>query len=133
MKFLLTIILFASFIGIAVFGLFGMRDMQNHNGNCAFKASQGIDCPKQVSPIDYFVSHLDVFKSFLVVIFSDGFFTSFLLFVLFIVGASMGMPGNNLIFPQLNFAYSRHRLDFSNPLFNHKLIRWLALHENSPS
>ena len=132
MKFLFTIILIVSFIGIAAFGFFGMYDMQNHDGNCAFETFRGTDCPKQVNPIDYFIFHIDAFKSFLIATFSNSFFTSLLLFAL-LMGVSFGILGGNLTHSKLSFSYYRHKPELFKSSSKHKLLRWLSLHENSPS
>lgn len=131
MKFSFIIILIVSFISIVTFGFFGIHDTQNHNGYCVFKASQRIDCPKQVSPIDYLTFHLDAFKSFLIIDFSGGFFISFLLFAIFIAGAGFGILKSNLIYPKLSFSYYWRRSELFKSSQKSEFLRWLAFHENS--
>jgi hypothetical protein len=66
----LGIFLIIGFIGLAVFGFFGMHSgMQDHDGDCAVATVQGGDCPKQSNLFNYLTFHLEVFRSFSIAIF----------------------------------------------------------------
>lgn len=139
MKFLLITILLASFIGIAVFGLFGMNtvmaDMQSHENGCVLAISQGMDCPEQINPIDYIAFHFNVFRNFSAIVFSNGFFVLFLLFALFTTGAKLGVLRlrNDLVFLKLPRVYYLFGTELFKSLLRCEFIRWLALLVYSPS
>lgn len=131
---LFTTILIASFIGIAMFGVFDMHaESQNHDGRCAFAASQGADCPKKVNPVDYISFHFNALKNLSTAIFNDGFFISFLLLALFMLGISLETLQSNIIHPNFSFVYRWHELKQYRVPPKHQFLRWLALHENSPT
>jgi hypothetical protein len=62
MKFLLTVLLIASFSGIAVFGLFMMHGA-NHE-ICPFSSVQGTDCMQVDGPLQSALLHLKAFLAF---------------------------------------------------------------------
>ena len=134
MKVVFTTLLAASFVGVAIFGVFGMHtDMQNHDGGCALAQSQGTNCPKQVSPIDYIIFHLGAFRSVSTATFSDGLFASLVLLSLLIVGIGLGMLSGNAFLLKLSSSYYRYgpELFISPP--KSRFLRWTSLHENSPT
>ena len=139
MKYLFTIILVTSFIGIAVFGVFGMHGngMQGHDdmasSNCIAATAKGMDCPKETEPINFFNFHLDAFRSFSTATFGANLLASLLVLTLLFIGVVLSTLLDNLAHPQLNLAYSRYEPEqFSSP-HKQQLLRWLALHENSPA
>ncbi|MBI5306462.1 hypothetical protein HZB04_02675 [Candidatus Wolfebacteria bacterium] len=124
---------FIIFIGIIASGFFNTHaGMQNHYGGCVLAASQGTDCPNQVSSIDYFTFHVNAFKGFLIAVFSNNFFAS-LLFVLLIAGTVSKIFAGDLISSKLNFSYFWHKPELFKSYSKREFFRWLALHENSPS
>lgn len=131
MKFLYLSIVLASFIGIAVFGIFGMHlGMQNHDGGCV-AATQGTACPKQANPIDYLIFHLDAFKNFSTATFS-AIAAALLILSLPVIGVvSRALPWN-LASPKLAH-YRLGHSDSFRPPSQYGFSRWLALHENSPA
>ena len=132
MKSLLASIAFASFIGIAVFGIFSMHmDMQNHDGGCIAATAQGTDCPRQLNPLEYLAFHLDAFRNFSTATFSS--VTALLsILSLFVIGIAVTASLENLALPKLKYSWLERSASFSPP-YQHKLLRWLALHENSPA
>ncbi len=116
MKFLFTIIVLASFIGMAAFSIFGMHmDMQNRDGGCVAAKTQGMDCV---------TFHMGIFKNFSP--------ATFLILSLLIVGVVFGVLSRNLTPPK----FARHRIkqsDSFNLFSQFGFFRWLALHENSPA
>lgn len=135
MKSLFTVVVLVSFIGVAVFGLVGMyhNNSQNHNSDCIWATSQSADCPKQSNLIGYLTLHLNAFKDFATVTFGH-IATSLLVLSLFVIGAIFGILLKNLALPKLSLAYHRLKwLDSFRPPSLYKFIRWLSLHENSPS
>ncbi|MEK9154816.1 MAG: hypothetical protein AAB596_02000 [Patescibacteria group bacterium] len=137
MKIVLIIFLILSFVGIAVFGAFAMGHESGAHNGCVAVTAQGIDCPKENGVFSFIAFHFDAFRSFSTAVFGENLLASFLTLVLVIGGASLGiLLGNlvSLVFPQLNFSYSRYRRrEFFNSLSKREFIYWLALHENSPT
>lgn len=132
MKSLFTSAVLVSFIGIAVFGIFGMHaGMQNHNDGCIAATAQGTDCPRQADLIDYLTFHLNAFQNFSAATVSTITF-SLLILSLLVVGAAFGASLRSLALPKL----APHRVGWSDPFrppSQYGLIHWLALHENSPA
>jgi len=135
MKFLLTTFLIASFVGVAVFGVFGMgHSEQGHNGGCIAASTQGVDCPTNSDPIDSAAFHLNAFKTFSAATFEKSTLASLLTLLLLAMAAVLGLLSGNLTAPRLNLASSRFkRPEYFNLPPEHKLTRWLRLHENSPA
>lgn len=127
MKALLTTILLASFISIAVFGVFGMSHGQTHDmdpNSCISATTKGIDCPEEASPIDFLAFHINAYNGFSLATFSKN-----LLSQLLLVFASVFFIGLLFFSPSL---FKRPQLAFSTPQ-QHHLTHWLSLHENSPA
>ena len=135
MKFLFTIFLITSFIGVAVFGVFGMHsDMQNHDDGCIFAVSQRADCTKRINPIDYLAFHFDSFKNFLATTFNNNLFVLLLQLFVFIAGASFwAWRGAYLILLKFHPAHYFHRLELFKKHPQREFLKWLAFHENSPT
>ena len=135
MKSLFATILLVSFVGVAAFGFVGMyhNNSGNHDNGCIWATSQGAGCPKQNNSIDYLTLHLNAFKDFATVTFGH-IAASLLILSLFVAVVVSGILLKNLAPSKLSLAY--HRLkqsDSFRPPSQYKLIRWLSLHENSPS
>lgn len=135
MKSLFTTILLTSFIGIAIFGAFGMSHGQAHNmdlNNCIAATAKGIDCPKTVKPIDFIYFHINAYKGFSLAAFGESVMSRLLLEFTSLL--FMGLAFFSLyLFKSSQLAFYRYRFRdiFSPP--QQELIRWLALHENSPA
>ncbi|MEK7624136.1 MAG: hypothetical protein AAB404_00180 [Patescibacteria group bacterium] len=135
MKILSAILLIVSFTSVAVLGFLVMTHTNGHNlnGGCFVATSRGVDCPKQVNPLDYVSFHLEAFRSFSLAAFSANLANIFLLglaSILFIYFS---------VFPsffskqfQFNLGWYNFKACFSSPQ-KRELARWLALHENSPA
>ncbi len=134
MKILITILLVISFINIVVFGVFGMHTgMQNHSDNCIAAAVQRTDCPRQNNLFNFLFFHLNAFKNFLTVIFSE-FAFSLLIYYLLVIGIAIRILLGNSGLLRFNFSrYKLRRLELFSSLFRYKFFYWLALHENSPT
>ncbi len=135
MKSLLTTILFLGFVNIAVFGVFGMHSgMQNHDSGCIAATAQGTGCPKQSDSLEYLTFHLDAFREFSTATSGENILASLLALTLLAAGAGLALFLGNLALSQLDFAYFRYKQceNFSSPP-EQQLLRWLALHENSPA
>ena len=133
MKSLFIIFIIVSFTGVALFGIFGMHtDMQSHGGDCIAAIVQGVDCPKESSIFEYLFFHLNEYKNLSLATLGDSLST--LIFILLTLCLGFGVLLGRSLFPQLNpsplFIWRLELLDQST---RKKLLRWLALHENSPT
>ncbi len=136
MKSLFETILIASFIGIAVFGVFGMNHSQVHDmkpNNCIAAIVNGMDCQKEANPIDFASFHIDAYKGFSLATFEESAMSYLLLAFasLLFIGLSFFSP---FISKEPPLAFYRYR--FRNvflPPQKQQLVRWLSLHENSPT
>jgi hypothetical protein len=135
MRSTLTILLLASFVVIAVFGIFGMHlGVQNHDDGCIAAVAQGTDCPKQSDPVDYFGFHLDAFKGFSTATFGENLLASLFAFVFFAAGMWLRMLFGHVPLVQCGPGHSRYRrFEFFDSPLKRDLVGWLALHENSPA
>ena len=135
MRFTITTLLVVSFVGVAVFGFFGMgHSEQSHEGGCIAASTQGADCPPNSDPIDSAAFHLNAFKTFSAATFEKSTLASLLTLLLLVMVAVLGLLSGNLSTPKLNLAYLRfQRPEYFNLPPKHKLTRWLRLNENSPA
>lgn len=141
MKSLFISILLASYIAIGVFGVFGMHtqadmNMQGHNmppSNCIGATAKGVDCPKQADPIDFAAFHIDAFRGFSLATFGENLIGMLLLAFAALIFIGLAFFSQHLFkIPKLVFYRQRFRDSFSPPQ-QQQLIRWLALHEKSPT
>ena len=133
MKFLAPILL-ASFIGIAVFGAFGMRALaHDHSDGCIAATVQGAACPKKESSFSYLAFHLDALRFFSSATPSEHLSISFALLLLSIVAIGIGAYRNSGGPLATEFAHDYGHRELVIPRSKQALTRWLSLHENSPS
>lgn len=133
MKFLFTILLVASFIGVAVFGTFGMGHMQNNGGICIAEIASGTNCPQKTDPIVFADFYLNAFKSFSLATFDGNVMNSLLFLFGFLVLVILVISSPSFFkLPRLAFVGYRSGDSFFSSE-ERKLAKWLALHENSPS
>ncbi len=129
MKSAFTILIMASFIGIAVFGFVGMTSAQHLHGGCiASLAEKGL-CPSGAVPFSTAFSHLEVLKSF-----SLAFLTGFISLISF-AALAFAVSGRSPDISEMAIRPVSALADlFKN--FNYSLesnFDWLAIHFNSPS
>ncbi|MBI2121632.1 MAG: hypothetical protein HYT98_00775 [Candidatus Sungbacteria bacterium] len=134
-KIILAAIVILSIMGIANAGVFAMdHGSDNSHKGCIASAAKGIDCPEDTVSLVFLNFHFDALKSILTATFAKnllGILAAFLMSVLtfWIFGA-----GNFWHSPALIGIYSnRHLSEWPVSSRHRKFIRWLALHENSPS
>lgn len=135
MKYLGTL-LFIVYIGISVFGIFGMHAMMNNqNGGCIAATVQDKDCPYQINSFDYLVFHINAYKNFSLAIFSGNVLDS-----LSIIFSLLALVGLTLFYPFIirlsRFTLSKQRYRYRNSFLSHqkqKINQWLSLLENSPA
>ncbi|OGZ00371.1 MAG: hypothetical protein A2945_03415 [Candidatus Liptonbacteria bacterium RIFCSPLOWO2_01_FULL_52_25] len=125
-----SVLLLVGFIGLAVFGGFSMHaGMQDHGGSCVAATAQGIDCPKNNSPLSYLAFHFDALKGFSTAVFGN-FMTTLFLLALALMCAFRPLSG---LRARSSFEYAAGGLRGERSSRAGERIRhWLALHENSP-
>lgn len=130
MRYLLIALVFLNFVGAAVFGATLNHSMTDHR-SCAVSSLTGVPCPTSINEIfSHHIAVLQIFSAPLPLIFSGAAFLLFSLIALsfLLFGAwHFSFSKNKLARPRIKF------LDSSSFVFQPELIRWLALHENSPS
>ncbi|OGY60967.1 MAG: hypothetical protein A3I33_00190 [Candidatus Colwellbacteria bacterium RIFCSPLOWO2_02_FULL_45_11] len=127
------IFLLIGFVGLAVFGTFGVHTgMQNHESGCIAAAIQGTDCPKETNLFEYVTFHLGTYKDFSLATIDNNVVSSLLLTLIYLLFAGLALSQiYSLKSPQL-VSYNR----LTNSLYNpqeQRLAHWLALHKNSPT
>ncbi len=136
MKLLLTALTIIGFLGIAVFGVFGMSHGGTHSLNgCIAALVQGADCSIYQKAFSFLTFHLEVFKSFSTAVFGER-----LINALFILTASLSAIGL-LVFTSskkealatVHSSFNGHPPGFVALSLTRQFTRWLAIHENSPS
>lgn len=129
-----AVLLLVSFTGIALFGIFGMHiGMQGHSGNCIASILQGVDCPKESGTPEYLFFHLNAYKNFSLATFAENPLTPILLLALLFLAVVAGICSGVFALPQFIFSYSKHQPEHINSSPKQQLLRWLALHEYSPT
>lgn len=138
MKSSLVIIALVSFVGLAVFGVFGMSHGRAHDaepGDCLAAMSRDAICPRTGEPLESANFHVDAYRSFSLAAFPDNKINAFLLalaLLLFISVMSLAFFLNHF-FLRLKLGFRRYRFrPHFVPAQLYRFTRWLALHENSP-
>ena len=134
----LSILLLIGFVGLAVFGAFGMNhgNGPSHDiamNDCIASTVKGVDCPIEVKSLDFVVFHIDAFKSFSLATLGEDVVSVLLLsFVsLFFIGLAIF---SSFLLRRLQLVFYRCRfLDSFSHFQEKEFIGWLALHENSPA
>lgn len=118
-----------SFVAIAVFGVFMMSD----HARCLGSFSEGIPCPKE-SPWAFIAFHLSAFRGFSTAVFQSS--LSLAAVALFLAAFSLFLAQSLFFAVRLFHFLSRElwRIFLGARFFaNRNAIRWLALHELSPT
>ncbi len=122
-KFLTNFILFG-FIAIAVFGFLAM----GHSSGewCLASAANRSACPPGISGAVSF--YAGAFKSFSLAVFA----VAGMVLLAAVFGALSRFTIDSFL-PALSQANFYQRLDFLKPFSETRALRWLSLHENSPT
>ncbi|MBI2042037.1 MAG: hypothetical protein HYT20_03400 [Candidatus Nealsonbacteria bacterium] len=122
MKSALIILLVLSFMGIAVFGAFGMNHGNGHGSGCIGAIANGRECAGENNSLQSINFHLKTFKSFSTAI--------------FLLIASLTLAANLRVIADIQevaqnkqFVVIEQRFSLRQQKFTH----WLAIHENSPA
>ena len=133
MKYLATLLLIVSFVGIGIFGfaLFDHAMMDGSNSGCVASAIDGTECPTNimamashhVSAIQTLTTTLPASSNWLLLLAS-----------LLLVSVSIFLFYKDLLLPKLEFLPQRLRdLTLSSLYSRQRITSWLSLFELSPS
>ena len=133
MKYLATLLLIVSFVGIGIFGfaLFDHAMMDGSNSGCVASAIDGTECPTNimamashhVSAIQTLTTTLPASSNWLLLLAS-----------LLLVSVSIFLFYKDLLFPKLESLPQRLRELTLHSLYSRKrIISWLSLFELSPA
>ena len=132
-KFILTILLLLTVISLGSLGFFAMGHHADHDG-CIAAVANNVGCAASVSGLQFVAFHLNAFKSFTLGLVNNILIATFFLFALVFAGIFVLFKNRYLELIQKNhFKIFRYSLELSIVFLEYKLIRWLAIHENSPS
>lgn len=137
MKGLVATITLLSFVSVAVFGFMGMTREGGHmtaSGTCVASTAQHATCPQDTSSVQFAVFHLTAYKGFSLAAFGESLMSQLLLVcALAFLAVVLAFP-SQLHMLSSRVAHYRHQL--KDPSFlshTRALVRWIALHENSPA
>jgi len=133
MKFLFTIILIVSFVGIAILGftLFA-HGMDSSDNNCITSSIDGTKCPTNIVAMT--LHHISSLQTLTMSVMPSISSWLLLLAFLLLVSVSIILFYKNLPYPKLEFSRERLRDLASNFFYSkQKIISWLSLLENSPA
>ncbi|MBI5138189.1 MAG: hypothetical protein HZA95_00100 [Candidatus Vogelbacteria bacterium] len=133
-KSIFTALVLLSFIGAAALGLFVMHNgVEDHVNNCAIAASQGSECAGQIGSASYVDFHFGAFRNFTTATFAVS--AIVLIALLSIIIAITVLKRLTEEIPIYNYLFHSRKFEENSfrPSLQHKLIRWLARHENSPA
>jgi hypothetical protein len=123
----------ASFIGVAVFGIVVMNMDGSGHGGCIGATAQGKVCPEKEGPLAYINFHGSAFKKFSTAVFGQellgGIFLAFLM--AFIFGVL-----RDILSSARSYVFKFDKLEFANILnipLRRNFRHYLSLHENSPN
>ena len=123
-------IVLISFIGIAVFGFFGMGQSVNFVG-CIASLTGGGSCPEAAAGLEYASFHLNILNVFFNAVIDGGLLA--VIMAVFALAIFMAVSGiHNLPGVLLEYGDGRYP-DFPRPLYQSHFTSWWSLHENSPA
>lgn len=134
MKYLASLLLILSFVGIAIFGfsIFDHRMMDGSNTGCVASAIDGTACPTNI--IDMTLHHVSVLQTLTTTVVSPISDWLLLLVSLFLISVSIFIFYKNSLLPNPELLPQRLRdLTLSSFHSQQKITSWLSLFELSPS
>jgi len=133
MKYLITLILVVSFVGIAIFGftLFA-HGMDSSDSNCITSPIDGTACPTNITAMT--LHHISSLQTLITSTTPSISNWLLLLAFLLLISVSIFLSYKNLLFPKLELLRERLRDLATNLSYSkQKIISWLSLFENSPA
>jgi hypothetical protein len=134
MKYLTSLLLIMSFVGIGVLGssLFDHSMIDGSSGGCIASAIDGVDCPTSI--MDMTLHHVSALQTLTTTVVPPVSSWLLLLASLLLVGVSILLFYKNLLLPQLKLLPQRLRELTLDSLYNQqKITSWLSLFELSPA
>lgn len=135
MKSLFAILTIIGFLGIAVFGIFGMNHGTIHSLNGCIAASvQSMNCSIYEKAFSFLTFHFEFFKGFSTAVFGKNFNAALLIAAAFL--SAVGLLVSSSLKKALADAPFFTGANSSNSIalpIKRQFVRWLAIHENSPS
>ena len=133
-KVILTILLLTTVISLGSFGFFAMGHHDKDHSGCITSVVNNISCENSANGLQFATFHLGIFKSLTSGLVDSGLMIVFILFAL-VFGRLFVLFKNRYLglFRQNNRNALRYKLEVFIVFLEYKLIRWLAIHENSPS
>jgi len=134
MKQISAILILLGYAGLAVFGVFAMSQSWHMvRGGCIATVANSAACPPESNPLAFFSFHLDAFKKFSTATLAS-FAIGFLAIFFGLAHVLRKFFGSELNDAKQQLVSSGLRFSEQGPYpLGAQFIRWLALHENSPS
>ena len=133
MKYLATLLLIMSFVGVGIFGfaLFDHAMMDGSNGGCVASAIDGTECPTNIMAMT--LHHVSAIQTLTTTLPASSNWL-LLLASLLLVSVSIFLFYKDLLLPKLEFLPQRLRdLTLSSLYSRQRITSWLSLFELSPS
>lgn len=133
MKYLLTLILFVSFMGITIFGFtFFTHGMNSSDSNCVTSPVNMATCPTSITAMT--LHHISSVQTFITSATPTIYNWLLLLAFTLLISVSVFSSYKNLLSSKLETLW-RHLRDLANDFSysKQKIISWLSLFENSPA
>lgn len=133
MKYLITLILIVSFVGIAIWGFtFFAHGMNSSDNNCVTSPIDGTICPTSIVAMT--LRHISSLQTFLTSVTPSISNLLLLLAFILLVLVSVFQLYKNLLFSKIDLLREHLRdLETNLSYSKQKIISWLSLFENSPS
>ncbi len=128
---ILTILILSTIVSLGGLGFFAMGHHAEHDG-CIAAITNNINCAS--NGLQFAAFHLSAFKSFTLGLVDNGLTITFFLFALVFAGFFVLFKNRYLELIQKKYLkVLRYKAELSIVFLEYKLIRWLAIHENSPA
>ncbi len=133
MKYLASLLLITSFVGVAILGLVLFDMGPNHSGTgCVVSAIDKTTCPTSIMGMT--LRHISILQTLTATVVLSGSNWLLLLATLLLISVSILLLYTNLLFPKLKFLRERLRDLILRSLFSkQKILSWLSLFELSPA
>ncbi len=131
MKYLASLLLIMSFVGIGVFGfaIFDHAMMDGSNSGCVASAIDGTVCPTSIMSMT--LHHISAIQTLTTALPSS---SSLLLLLASLISVSIFLFDKNILLPKLESLPQRRRdLTLHSLYSRQKIVSWLSLFELSPS
>jgi len=134
MKVLLTIALFLSFLSVAVFGFLAINHGSDKHNACIAAIAGKMPCLAEEGLLSLINFHLNALKSFSMAVFDLAQISAFNVALIFLSLMFLGRLFVSRFIPVLSkFVSPGFEISKQPNLFKINFIRWLSLHENSPT